>query len=119
MSGNMKRAGRKLVMLAACAGPLLAVGGCDVFDPYQRPYTWHPTGANQANIAAMVKNPNDLIVGHDDGRTDANPALIAVGRVSSDQPKSLPSANGGGGGGGGGGGSSGGGGGASASAGGN
>jgi uncharacterized membrane protein YgcG len=94
----MRDIGRRMAALAASAGLLLTLAGCEWFDPYQREGIWRPTGANQANIAAMVGNPNDLIAGHGDGRTDANPQLIAIGRVSTDVPKSLPSASGGSGG---------------------
>ena len=106
----MRDVGRRMAALAVGAGLLLTLAGCEWFDPYQREGVWRPVGANQANIAAMVSKPNDLIAGHDDGRTDANPQLIAIGRVSLDVPKSLPSAGGGGGGGGGSSGGSGGGG---------
>ena len=111
----MRGMGHRAAVLAVGAGLLLALPGCEYFDPYQRAGTWRPTGANEANIAAMTRNPNDLIAGHDDGRTDAAAPVLSIGRVSADMPKSLPSASGGGGGSSGGGG----GGGASAAAGGN
>ncbi len=46
--------------------PLLvaaALAGCDSFDPYDRPGTWRPTGANDANLRAMLVEPDELFVG--------------------------------------------------------
>lgn len=47
-----------------CAGGILALAGCTSLDPYYRQDVWQPSGANAANIAAMVANPYDLIRGH-------------------------------------------------------
>jgi hypothetical protein len=38
----------------------LAAGGCMDPEPYTRPGTWQATGANDANLRAMVANPADL-----------------------------------------------------------
>jgi type IV pilus biogenesis protein CpaD/CtpE len=92
----------------ALAGGVLALAGCESMDPYHRQDVWYPTGASQANLAAQVANPNDLIRGRSDHVNDAARAEMAVTRVRQDKPKTLPnptlpSASGGGGGGGGGG----------------
>ena len=68
-----------LVLLIVGAG---AVSGCARLDTYNRPYTWHPTGANVADIAAQVANPSDLIVGRGSGRTDA--AMLVPGLQQAD-----------------------------------
>ena len=41
------------------------LGGCasDLGDPYQRPGTYRPDGANVANLRVMIVNPVDLIGG--------------------------------------------------------
>ncbi len=81
-------------------------------DPDLKPYVWHPTGANEANIAAMVKTPGDLALGRGSLMSPAGPQALAIARVQTDQPKRLVGAGGGGGaegGGGGGGGGAGGG----------
>jgi len=39
---------------------LLALLGCDRTDPYLRDGVWHPNGANQANLRAMVALPSSL-----------------------------------------------------------
>ena len=88
----------------ALAGAVLALAGCEEMDPYHRHDVWYPTGAPQANLAAMVANPNDLIRGRGDGKVDAQRAEMAVTRIRQDKPKILPNPTGGGGSGGGGGG---------------
>lgn len=57
-----------LVLLIAGGGML---SGCARLDTYNRPYTWHPTGANIANIAAQVAHPQDLVVGQGSDLMDA------------------------------------------------
>ncbi len=72
------------------------LAGCGDLDPYRKPYAWHPTGANQANIAAMVANPQDLIRGRGSALTGSEPAILAIGRVRQDQPKPIAATGGGG-----------------------
>jgi hypothetical protein len=38
----------------------LATAGCIDPEPYTRPGTWQATGANDANLRAMIANPADL-----------------------------------------------------------
>ena len=90
---------------AVCVG-LLA--GCASRDPYKRDDVWYPTGANAANLAAQVADPNDLIRGRGDSKQLVDASARAIGRVRSDSPKSLTPGGTGGGGNGSGGGSSGG-----------
>ncbi len=71
-----------LVLLIAGAG---ALSGCGRLDTYNRPYTWHPTGANAANIAAQVVNPDDLIVGHGSNRPGASIVVPGLQQVDSGQ----------------------------------
>lgn len=106
---------RSLLLGFTFAAGLLALAGCDSRDPYLRTDVWKPTGANDANIAAMVANPRDLIRGANDSRENAGEPVLAVQRIWTDQPKPLAgggsgSGSDGGGGGAGGGSSSGGGG---------
>ncbi len=54
---------------------LAALTGCAATDTYRRPGTWHPDGANAANIAAMAENPEDLV--HGRGSPGSNGALAA------------------------------------------
>jgi len=84
------------------AGAVLALAGCEDLDPYHRPYAWHPTGAVQANLAAMVANPNDLIRGRGETRADGVLSETAVSRVRQEKGKALlnPGAGASGGGGG-------------------
>lgn len=78
---------------------LLAIGGCGNRDPYRRTDVWKPTGANAANLAAMVANPQDLIRGHGVNRYDTKASELAVELVWTDRPKSLTGGSGGSGGG--------------------
>ncbi|MBB2203312.1 hypothetical protein [Gluconacetobacter tumulisoli] len=73
---------------------LLALAGCAEMEPYRKPYAWHPTGANAANLAAMVADPHDLERGHDAGAVDAQAPVLAVERLRVDRPKALPSTSG-------------------------
>lgn len=66
-----------------------AIGGCMDRDPYRRTDVWRPTGANAANIAAMVADPNDLIRGRGTTRTDTKAPMMAIDRVVTDRPKPL------------------------------
>lgn len=85
---------RRMAALAGLGAMLIGLGGCQYMDPYRRPGMWSPTGANQANLAAMAVNPEDLIQGH--GATEGIPAVMVstpVDRVLADKPKPLPDAS--------------------------
>jgi type IV pilus biogenesis protein CpaD/CtpE len=73
---------------------VLLVAGCASSDPYRRTDVWYPTGANAGNIAAMVAEPRDLILGHGGDRADARQAAGAVDRVWQDRKKPLLNAAG-------------------------
>ena len=75
-----------LVLLLLGAGSL---GGCARLDTYNRPYTWHPSGANAANLAAMVAHPADLQLGHGSYGSDAAPQVAAISAVEQNQSASL------------------------------
>ncbi|HEY1935314.1 MAG TPA: hypothetical protein VGG99_25185 [Acetobacteraceae bacterium] len=81
--------------LSLLAG-ILCVSGCDAFDPYGRDDVWKATGANSANIAAMVANPQDLLSGRGSATTSTKTPQLAVDRVWSDTPKQLLMEQGGG-----------------------
>ena len=74
---------------------LLALAGCDSRDPYMRTDVWEPTGANAANLAAMVANPEDLIVGRSGGAANASEPALAVTSIWQDHPKPLTAGGGG------------------------
>lgn len=70
---------------------LLATAGCStVEDPMMRAGTWHQTGANAANLAAMVANPHDLIAGEAADGTIGPEAALPVARLKEDKVKPLP-----------------------------
>jgi len=70
---------------------LAALPGCEFHDdPFQRPGTWHVENVNDANLAAMVKDKRQLVMGTGD---DASPAVLsaqAVKRLLTDHVKPLP-----------------------------
>ena len=78
-------AGSLLALLPGCAGP----------DPYDFPHTWRPTGANDANLAAMAVRPVDLARGRGTAPTDAQAAAAAVDRLRRDRVKPIGDTGGG------------------------
>ena len=100
---------RSLAFSAMCVA-LLSLAGCNVAtrDPWEDPGSWRATGANQANLQAMIANPDDLYGGRGERGTSGVIAASTVNRVLTDKIKPLPSTGsttfGGGSGGGGGGG---------------
>ncbi len=69
----------------------IALSGCAATDPLLRPDLWQPNGANDANIAAEVANPADLVHGRDGGYgIDGQLAAAAVARLRANKVKPLP-----------------------------
>ena len=68
----MRRILPPMVLLVGFSFGLTA---CNRDDTYSRPYTWHPTHANDANIAAEVADPSDLVIGRG---SDSVPAALVV-----------------------------------------
>ena len=81
---------RRLLYVAV----LLPVTGCvGPFDIYERPGTWRPVGANDANLRAMVADPDDLVTGVADRQADGQVAAAAVARYRAGKVKDLPDAS--------------------------
>ena len=72
---------------------VLVLAGCAAEDPLTRPGLWHAVGANDANLAAMVADPNDLVTGVVDRRMDGQVAAAAVARYRAGKVKNLPDSN--------------------------
>ena len=72
--------------------PILLAGlaSCSAFDPLERPDLWRPAGSNEANLAAMVAHPSDLIIGVDEPGGNGQLAAAAVERLRRDRVKPLP-----------------------------
>lgn len=68
----------------------LALTACASNEPYERQGTWHNTGINDANLAAMVANPADLQRGRQSQEPDSPLAIDAVTRLWAGKPKPLP-----------------------------
>jgi len=62
---------------------LLGMAGCSEIDPLTKEGTWHPTGANDANLRAMVAVPSDLAFGRSARTADGEQAARAVDRLRS------------------------------------
>ncbi len=70
----------------------LGLTACNRDDTYSRPYTWHPTHANDANIAAEVADPSDLVIGRGSGSVPASAVLPGGGSRGAGAPKGLDAA---------------------------
>lgn len=81
----------RILCLSSALSFLLATAGCStVQNPMMREGTWHPTGANAANLAAMVANPHDLAEGQAATGTIGPEAALPVARLRADKVKPLP-----------------------------
>jgi len=69
---------------------LLALAGCEATEPYLRAGTWRPTGVGDANIAAQIIRPSDLVRGVDYAPTDSTMTAAAVARYRVGKVKRLP-----------------------------
>jgi hypothetical protein len=69
---------------------VLAVAGCDSFDPYGREGSWRPAGANDANLRAMLVEPDELFVGTAAQGSDGQMGGSAVERLRADRVRALP-----------------------------
>lgn len=83
---------KRLQSLTLVAIAALALIGCEQVnrDPFEQKLTWSPTGSNEANLRAMLSNPNDMVVGRGERGSNAILANAAVVRVLTDKVKALP-----------------------------
>lgn len=77
--------------LLALAG---ALAGCSATDPYEKAGIWRPSGVNDANIAAQVANPADLVRGRGDAGGSVRGAGVAVERMWQGTPAQRPQGQG-------------------------
>jgi hypothetical protein len=66
--------------LAACAGP----------GDFARPGTWQPSGANDANLRAMLADPGHAMRGVAAPAERGQPASLAIRRLVQDRRRPLP-----------------------------
>jgi hypothetical protein len=83
----------RVLRFSMLAGVLALLSGCDALEPYNRADTWHPTGANEANLAAMAVNPADMVHGRGTTASDGMAAAAAIDRLRRDHVKPLPGSN--------------------------
>lgn len=76
--------------LALPALILLALAGCDSFDPYEREGSWRPSGANDIALRAMLVEPDELFVGTSERGADGQRGGAAVERLRNDRVRDLP-----------------------------
>lgn len=83
---------KRVQSITFAAIAFLALSGCEQVnrDPFDQPLTWSPTGANDANLRAMLSNPNDMVVGRGERGSSAILSSAAVTRVLTDRVKPLP-----------------------------
>ncbi len=73
---------------------LLPVAGCGAAgDVYERPGVWRPVGSNDANLRAMIADPDDLVTGVADPRADGQVVAAAVARYRAGKVKDLVDAS--------------------------
>ena len=77
---------RTLPLLAAL---LTLTAGCAPEYEWDRPGTWKPTGANDANLQAMVADPQDLSSGRGMLTNRASGPARAVTRLLTDRRRAL------------------------------
>jgi type IV pilus biogenesis protein CpaD/CtpE len=80
---------RHIIRTTVLLAGVLLLTGCADRDPYRRTDVWQPTGANAANLAAMVANPYDLIRGHGSDRQLAKAPDLAIERIWVGKPVTL------------------------------
>lgn len=78
----------RIVLMCAA---VTALAGCDATWPYDRPGTWRPSGVVDANIAASVVNPSDLVRGVAYNPREGSATTAAVERYRTGTVKALPS----------------------------
>ena len=81
---------RTLLSLSLLLGAVGCAAGCAGVDPLHRPGTWQPVGANDANLRAMIANPEDLHHGRAGSGADGEIAARAVARYRAGKVKELP-----------------------------
>jgi len=80
------------IVLAAASLAILAVAGCEEYDPLYRDGLWHPMHVNRTNLTMMAANPADLVRGHGTPTADGQVAAAAVQRLHDNKVKKLPDA---------------------------
>ena len=80
----------RMPWLAVAALPLLTMAGCAQIDPLTKEGIWRPTGANDANLRAMVAVPSDLAYGRAARTSDGHLAARAVDRLRTGRVYPLP-----------------------------
>lgn len=68
---------------------MLPLAGCG-WDDFSRPGTWRATGLNQANLGAMIADPNDLRDGRAARGTRGQAGAVAVERLETGRRFPLP-----------------------------
>ncbi|MFN6999003.1 hypothetical protein [Elioraea tepidiphila] len=77
--------------LVPALAAVLLVSGCGAAsDPSQREGTWRPSGANAANLRAMIVDPSHLRQGVGDPTGRGRQATNAIERLEDDDLKPLP-----------------------------
>lgn len=79
------------IVVRGCAvGSLILLASCADTEPWTRPGSWTETGANAANLAAMVADPGDLAFGRASSGSSGVLAVAAIERLRQGQVKPLP-----------------------------
>jgi hypothetical protein len=84
---------RNFMRKTQCLMLVLLASGCAAQDPFERPQTWSPTRANDANLRVMVANPNDLSAGVEEPGSLSAETSPAIKRLLAGRRRALPVTN--------------------------
>ena len=87
----MKKPSPSTLRLMPLAALAIALGGCSLIDPNEKPGAWQPMGANAMNLELQVAHPSDLAQGRGTTEADGDTAAQAVDRARHDKVKALMS----------------------------
>jgi hypothetical protein len=79
-----------MTALPRCILLLLPLAACGPGDDFLRPGTWHPTGANEANLAAMLAEPAHARAGVAARTERGQPGSQAIRLLEQDRRRPLP-----------------------------
>lgn len=67
----------------------LSLAGCTQYGAWNSPGMWQPTGSNEANLRAMVADPQDLVSGRGRNTAPGDEAAQSVSNLESGKTPSL------------------------------
>lgn len=72
---------------------VLLLAGCSTQDPFERPGSWQPIGANELNLRQMAADQGHLLEGVGTERERAATAIAPIDRLDAGDRPELPAVN--------------------------